>query len=99
VMVIVEKPCVDIPLAQGSLNCRKVHGQTTILTMSAGLGESCLGPPGLMWGQPPRLSIRAKLGNCDQTGFARIFFRTLAGSVSHAVLSTSLGAGPRMLIK
>src|SRR5579863_4373247 len=59
VMVIIEKPCVDIPLAQGSLNFRKVHGRITILTTSAGLGESCpaprSGPPRVKWGQPPRL--------------------------------------------
>src|SRR5277367_1319229 len=44
VMVIIEEPCVDIPLAQRSLYGRKVHGQTTILTTSGGLGESGLEP-------------------------------------------------------
>src|ERR1700730_12871459 len=45
VMVIVEKPCVDIPLAQGSLYGGKIHGQTTILTTSAALSESCCEAP------------------------------------------------------
>ena len=39
-MVIIEKPRVDIALAQGSLYGSKIHGRTTILTTSAALGES-----------------------------------------------------------
>ena len=97
-MVIIEKPCVDIPLAQGSLYGRKVHGQTTILTTSAVLGELA-GLATIPGDSRPRLSGRVKLGNCCQAGLASIFFRAAAGKVSHAVLNTSRGAFARMLIR
>jgi hypothetical protein len=43
-MMIVEKPGVDIALAQGRLDGGKVHEQITILAMSEALGESCSAP-------------------------------------------------------
>jgi hypothetical protein len=39
-MMVVKQPGVDIALAQSCLNGGKIHGQTTILTMTEVLSES-----------------------------------------------------------
>ena len=45
-MVIVEKPGVNIPLAQRGLYGRKIHGQRTILNKGDGCGEWTAGRKG-----------------------------------------------------
>ncbi len=100
-VVVVEKPRVNVAFAQRRLDGSEVHGQTPIVNKSKDLGESAGRSYEESCGDSrPRLSVRAAMLVSDHSKKKpRILFLATAGSVSHAVRSTSRGARPRIFIR
>src|SRR3984957_5870442 len=98
-VMVVEKPAVDVPFAQCSLDGGQVHGQTSIVNKAEAferIAEATARQTPPNYTRQP--TVRPRPFGCARES-ARMRFFIVPGSVSHAVRCTRRGARLRIFIK